>query len=130
MCDETKAKAAYMLDCMLAYVLDCMLAYMLDCMLAYMLDCMLAYVLDCMLAYILDCMLAYVLDCMLAYMLDSHVRMCTSLCFLCYTKRRASIRVDNATCNLLFFSLFFSPLRFSIVNTNLFREHDHFVLVT
>src|SRR5450432_4365028 len=60
-------------------------------------------------AYMLDCMLAYVLDCMLACMLDSHVRMCTSLCFLCYTKRRASIRVDNATCNLLFFSLFFSP---------------------
>src|SRR5450432_864010 len=57
----------------------------------------------------------------------------TSLCFLCYTKRdkRASIRVDNATCNLLFFFFsFLFSLRFSIVNTNLFREPSHFVFVT
>src|SRR5450432_481119 len=57
----------------------------------------------------------------------------TSLCFLYYTKRdkRASIRVDNATCNLLFFFFsFLLSLRFSIVNTNLFREPSHFVFVT
>src|SRR5450432_2789627 len=56
----------------------------------------------------------------------------TSLCFLCYTKRdeRASIRVDNAFYNLLFFSSFLFSLRFSIVNTNLFREPSHFVFVT
>src|SRR5450432_162098 len=56
----------------------------------------------------------------------------TLLCFLCYTKRdkRASIRIDNATCNLLFFFFsFLFSLRFSIVNTNLFREPDRFVFV-
>src|SRR5450432_470974 len=75
----------------------------------------------------LDCMLAYILACML----DGHVRMYTSLCFLCYTKRRASIRVDNVTCNLLFFLFsFLLSLRFLIVNTNLFREPSHFVFMT
>src|SRR5450432_226794 len=63
----------------------------------------------------------------------SYMQMRTSLCFLCYTKRdkRASIRVDNATYNLLFFFFsFLFSLRFSIVNTNLFREPDRFVFVT